>query len=104
MRRDKRWTHDAALFQAAATAVALLEIADERPVLERKREHRLKWKLERPREICSEVRVDPGRDAALRRPIGAARRPCLKDFSWVKNIFRIERAFDFTHHSEQLVA
>ena len=27
--RDERWTHDVALFQATAAAVALLEIADE---------------------------------------------------------------------------
>src|SRR4030095_17040956 len=45
MCRDERGAHDAGLFKAAATAVALLEVACERPVFERKRENRLQWKL-----------------------------------------------------------
>ena len=56
--RDKRWTHDAGLFQATAAAVALLQVADERPVFERKREHRLKWKLERTSKILAQMTVD----------------------------------------------
>ena len=56
--RHKRWTHDAGLFQAAAAAVALLQVADERPVFERKREHRLKWKLERTSKILAQMTVD----------------------------------------------
>ena len=64
MCRHERWTHDAALFQAAAAAVALLEVADERAVLERKREHRLEWKLDRAREIFAQMIVDPARVAA----------------------------------------
>jgi hypothetical protein len=53
MCRDECGAHDAALFQAAAAAVALLEVACERPVFERKREHWLKWKLERTSKILS---------------------------------------------------
>ena len=45
-----------------------------------------------------------GRDAALRRPDIAARCPYLENFSRVENIFGIERAFDFAHHFEQLIA
>jgi hypothetical protein len=48
--------------------------------------------------------VDGGRDAALRRPDIAARCPYLENFSRVKNIFGIERAFDFAHHFQQLIA
>ena len=104
MCRDERRAHDAALLEAAAAAIALLEVAEERPVFEREREHWLKWKLERASKILSEVSVNPGRDAALRRPVGAARRPYLENFSRVKNIFGIERSFDFAHHFQQLIA
>src|SRR5262249_14140698 len=55
---DERGAHDAGLFKAAAAAVALLEVACERPVLERKREHRLKWKLKRTIKILAQMIVD----------------------------------------------
>src|SRR4030095_2214687 len=58
MCRDESRTHDAALFKAAAAAVALLEVAYERPVLEREGEHRLKWKLERTGKIFAQMIVD----------------------------------------------
>jgi len=48
-----------------------------------------------------------GRVGALRRPpkaFGAARRPYLENLSGIENVFRIERAFDFAHHAEQLIA
>ncbi len=48
----------AGLFKAAAAAVALLEIADERSVLERKREHGLEWKFNWAREIFAQMVVD----------------------------------------------
>ena len=48
--------------------------------------------------------VNLGRDAALRRPVGAARRPYLEDFSRIENVFGIERIFDFAHHLEQIIA
>ena len=48
--------------------------------------------------------IDPGRDAALRRPDIAARCPYFKNFSRIENIFGIERAFDFAHHFQQLIA
>src|SRR5438874_13359773 len=78
----ERRTHDAGVLKAAAAAVALLEVADERTVLEREREHRLKWKLERPREIFAQMTV------YLMLAIG-------ENFSRVKNVFRIEHPFDF---------
>jgi hypothetical protein len=94
-------------FAAAAAAVALLEIADERPVFERERQTRREWQLERFREILAQVIVDSGRVGALRRPpkvFGAARRPYLENLSGIEKIFRIERAFDFAHDAEQLIA
>src|SRR5437762_7394387 len=97
MCRDERRAHDAALFKAAAAAVALLEVASERPVFERKREHWLKWKLERTREILAQMIVDFVAD-------GPAVRPYLEDFSRIENIPGIERAFDFAHHLQQLIA
>ncbi len=35
----KRWAHDAGFFKAAAAAVALFQVADERMVFEREGEH-----------------------------------------------------------------
>ena len=93
---DECRAHDAALFKAAAAAVALLEVACERPVFERKREHWLKWKLERPSKIFAQMIVDfvaTVRLAAIR-----------KNFSRVENIFGIERAFYFAHYFQQLIA
>jgi len=74
-RGDERWAHDRRVFAAAAAAIALLEIADERAVFERKRQPWREWQLKRLREILAQMIVDSGRDAALRRPVGAARRP-----------------------------
>ena len=56
----------------------------------------LEWKLERPREIFAQMIVDlcDARAARTRR----------RKFSRIENIFRIERAFDLAHHSEQLIA
>src|SRR5207244_12696682 len=81
MRRDERGTHDAALFKAAAAAVALLEVACERPAFERKREHWLKWKFERTSKILPQMIVD------------FVVMPVREHFSRVENILRIERAF-----------
>jgi hypothetical protein len=47
----ERRAHDASLLKAAAAAVALLEIARERVVFERKCEPRLKRQLERTSEV-----------------------------------------------------
>src|SRR5947207_7217013 len=101
---DECRAHDRRVLAATGAAIALLEISDERAVLESKREHRLEWKLERPRKILAQMIIDPGRDAALRRPAGAARRSYLENFSRIENVFRIERIFDFAHHPEQLIA
>src|SRR6185312_12473525 len=89
--------HDAALFKAAAAAVALLEVACERLVFERKREHWLKWKLERTSKIFSQMIVDFVATSVRLAPI-------CKNFSRVENILGIERAFDFAHHLQQLIA
>ena len=69
----------------------MLEIADERAVLEREGEHRLKWKLEWACEIFAQMIVD-------------FMPPITEDFSGIKNVFRIECIFDCAHHLEQLVA
>ena len=45
-----------------------------------------------------------GRDGALRRPDIAARCPYLEIFPRIENILWIERAFDFAHHLQQLIA
>ena len=56
--RNERWAHHAGLFKAAAAAVALLEIADKRSVLERKCEHGLERKFNWAREIFAQMLVD----------------------------------------------
>src|SRR5205814_2924545 len=77
--RDECRAHDRRVLAATGAAIALLEIADERAVLESKREHRLEWKLERTCEVFAQMIIDLGRDAALQRPAGAARRPYLEN-------------------------
>src|SRR4029453_2234673 len=67
------------------------------PIFERKREHWLKWKLERTSKILAQMIVDFVAG-------GPAVRPYLENFSRVENIFGIERAFDFAHHLQQLIA
>src|SRR5262249_21973801 len=96
---NKRRAHDAGLFKAAAAAVALLEVACERSVFERKREHRLKGKLEWTSKILSQIIVDTMADRPPR-----LRGPYLENFSRVENILGIERAFDFMHHLQQVIA
>ena len=78
-------THDAAVFQAAAATVALFEVADERPVLERERQHRLEWKFKWASKIFAQMVVDPV--AAI-----------LENFSRIENVFRIKCVFDLTHN------
>ena len=90
VRRHERRAHNAGLFETTATTVALLEIADERAVLEREREARLERQLERLREIMAEMIVDL---------VGEA-----ENFSWIENIFWIECALDLAHDIEQRVA
>ena len=97
MCRDERWAHDAALFKTATAAVALLEVTCEGPVFERKREHWLKWKLERTSKILSQMIID-----SVSMPVRLG--PIRENFSRVENIFGIERAFDFAHHLQQLIA
>src|SRR5439155_3393436 len=89
-RCDECWAHDRGVLAATGTTIALLEIADKRAILERKGEHRLKWELERACEIFAQMIVDLVPAIA-------------EDFSRIKNVFRIERIFDFAHYVEQLV-
>ena len=88
---DERRAHNRGVLTATGAAVALLEIADERVVLERKGEHRLKWKLERPCEILAQMTVD------FVPAIG-------ENFPRIEDIFGIEGSLNFTHYSEQLIA
>src|SRR5438132_14405314 len=90
-RRDERRAHDRRVFAATTAAVALLEIADERAVFERKCKSWRKRKAERPLEILAQVVVDLVPAVA-------------ENLAGIENVFRIERAFDFAHHAEQLVA
>src|SRR5207237_4972820 len=106
-RCDECRAHDRRVLAATGATIALLEIADERAVLKRKGEDRLKWKLEWAREVFAQMIVNPGRDAALPRKrsgAGAARQPYLENFPRIENVFRIESIFDCAHHLEQLVA
>src|SRR6266545_1589965 len=89
VRRHEGRAHDAGLFQATTATVALFKIAHERAILERERQARLKWQLDWSREIIPQVIVDL---------IGEA-----ENFSGIKNVFRVERALDFTHYVEQRV-
>ena len=87
----ERRTHNAGLFEAAAAAVALLEVADEGAVLERECEHRLKWKLERAREVFAQMVVDLVATVA-------------EKFPRIKNVLRIECALNLAQDFEELVA
>src|SRR5207302_5494517 len=82
--------HNAGLFEAAAAAVALLEIADERAVLERERERRLEWQCERAREVFAEMIVDLVPTVA-------------ENFPRIKNVLRIECALNLAQDFKQLV-
>ena len=53
VRRHECRAHNAGLFETTATAVALLEIADERSVFERECQSRRKRKLERFGEVVA---------------------------------------------------
>ena len=91
------WTHDAGSFKAAAAAVALFQIADERAVFERVGKHGLEWKLQRPGEVFAQMIVD-----SVLMPVRLG--PICKNFSRIENIFWIERSLDLTHYPEQLIA
>src|SRR3989442_15938483 len=88
--RDGRGASAGCPFATPAATVALLEIADERAVLEREREARLERQLDRLCEIVTQMIVDL---------VGEA-----ENFSGIENIFRIEGAFDFPHHIEERIA
>src|SRR5438552_4777434 len=87
----KRRAHNARLFEATAAAVALLEIANKRAVLKRKREHRLEWKLEWTREVFAQVIID-----LVTTVTG--------NFPRIKNVLWIEQVFDLSQYPKQLVA
>ena len=81
---DECRAHHRRVFAAAAAAVALLEIADERAVFERKREPRLERQFDRRGEIIAQVIVD-----LVPTPVRLA--PVAENFSGIENVFRIER-------------
>src|SRR6266446_9088859 len=76
------WAHDVGVFQTAAAAVALFEVADKRTIFERKCEHRLVRELERSREIFAQMVID-------------FVTAIVEYFPGIKNVFRIEHPFDF---------
>src|SRR3989442_1316630 len=88
--REKCRTHRGRVLAAAATAVALLEIADEGTVFELERQPRCKRKLKRTLEIVPQMIVDFMSTVA-------------ENFSGVKDVFRIKRILDFAHHAQQFV-
>src|SRR6266404_9793827 len=96
-RGDECWAHDRRVFATAAAAVALLEITDEGAVFKSKGESRRERQLERPREILAQTIVD-------RVPVPVRLAPVVEDFAGIKNVFRIERVFNFAHDAEQLIA
>src|ERR1044072_2454247 len=93
----ERWAHDSSPFKAAAAAVALFEVADERTIFECVREHGLEWELQRSREVFAQMIVNSVSMAVRLGPIG-------ENFSRIENVFWIERSFDLTHYSEQLIS
>ena len=93
----ERRAHDAGLFKAAAAAVALFQIADERMILEREGEHGVEWELQRSCEVFAQMIVDSVLMPVRLGPIG-------ENLSRIENIFRIERSLDLAHYSEQLIA
>ena len=88
--REKRRTHRRRIFAAAATTIALLQVPDERSVLKREGQYRLKWKLEMTREVFTQMIID------FVPAVG-------ENFPWIKNVLRIERIFDCAHHFKQLI-
>src|SRR5262249_9652106 len=79
------------LFEAAAAAVALLEIADERAVLECECEHRPEWKLARVSKIFAQMIVDLVVTVA-------------ENFPRIENVLWIKCALDLAQDFKQLVA
>src|SRR5205823_461491 len=88
--RNERRAHDRRIFATPATAVALLEIADERLVLECEGESRRERQLDRSREIVSKVIVDL---------VGES-----ENFSGIENVFWVERFLDLAHDVEERVS
>src|SRR5205809_5107226 len=87
----ERWAHDAGPFKTTAAAVALFEVADKRTIFECVREHGFEGKLERSREVFAQMIVDSV--------------PAIgENFSWIENVFRIERSLDLAHYAEQLIS
>src|ERR1700737_3029272 len=81
--RNERRAHDWRVFATTPAAVALLEIADERSVLEGEGQTWLERQLDWFREIIAEVIVDL---------VGEP-----ENFSGIENIFWIERALVLAH-------
>src|SRR5438128_4438756 len=93
----ERWAHDAGSFKTTAAAVALFQVADERMVFERVGEHGLEGKLQRSREVFTQMIVD-----SVLMPVRLG--PIDENLSWIENVFRVENSLDLAHYSEQLIA
>src|ERR1700736_370708 len=88
--RNERRAHDWRVLATTPAAVALLEIADERSVLEGEGQTWLERQLDWFREIIAEVIVDL---------VGEP-----ENFSGIENIFWIERALDLAHDIQERIA
>src|ERR1700731_561695 len=87
---NERRAHDRPVFAATATTVALLEIGNERAVLEGERQSCLERQLDRFGEIVAEVIVD-----LVSEP---------ENFPGIENVFWVERALDLAHDIQKRVS
>ena len=83
--------HCRRVFPATAAPIALLQVADERFVLEGKREGRLEWQPQACFRFYPQVIVDLESAVA-------------ENFPGIEKVFRIEELLNLPHYAEQLVA
>jgi hypothetical protein len=84
---DERRAHGVGGFSATSAPIALFEVANERLIFESER----KARFERQRR---EGPVPPQVTINLIPPV-------RDDFSWIKDVIRVEHGFDFPHHPQQ---
>ena len=89
--REEGRAHGRRILPATAAAVALLQVAEERFILEGEGERRLERKTQPRLRFDAQVIVDLEPAVA-------------ENFAGVKQVFRIEQLLDLPHHVEQLVA
>src|SRR5437868_9542039 len=90
-RREECRAHRRRVFSAAAAPVALLQVADERFILEGKRERRLEWQPQARFGFYPQVIIDL--ESAV-----------TENFPGIEKVFRIEEVLNLPHYAEQLVA